>query len=602
MYGAQGTVIDNGLFITDIQPLWNGNPLVGPPNLTIHGRTTGAGSASVVLNNVASMSMEGSGAITGVNTINGSPYVPGGGGSYPPDITVSTITFNPTNGNISSLNAINNGLFFTETGNKMTFAPVLGSNVGQIEGISTLNVGLSLSPNGDNITFAKDINLSTIGSIDGLSTINGQAWVNGGGGSYPTVASFSTITMNTVNGIINAFAIINPNTNANDFNLSQENATGGIYMNVRPSAGAIAGEIRINGAGNIGFNKLAVDKGIQINPDGNEIEFLQTALAVNQGQIVGLSTINGSSYPPSGTSAFVDAFQIYVAPNGNNTTGTGSQQNPFLTIAQAIIFRATLSTTTEVSIVLSSGTYTESPTLVRNTYLVGITTGESRQPCNVVGTITMNDTTGSMGISGLEVVGNVSMTGAGGVYTVFGCNISSSGNAVNASTGTVFMTECRVSNSSGTAVSGASTLIIRDCVITTSGTGSCINVGASTTIRQTVIQSTSASTGVQPLVTFANVNPATMFLGFNRYEYTSAVVDVTGNKCCIKFSGAGVATANIYQSLLICEGAITGSPQIQCIQDTGAGAVNLSYGGLISGATANHISPAITKTAFPTVA
>jgi hypothetical protein len=40
---------------------------------------------------------------------------------------------------------------------------------------------------------------------------------------------------------------------------------------------------------------------------------------------------------------------------------------------------------------------------------------------------------------------------------------------------------------------------------------------------------------------------------------------------------------------------------IQCIQDTGAGAVNLSYGQLIAGATAHNISPNTTKTQYTTV-
>jgi hypothetical protein len=93
-----------------------------------------------------------------------------------------------------------------------------------------------------------------------------------------------------------------------------------------------------------------------------------------------------------------------------------------------------------------------------------------------------------------------------------------------------------------------------------------------------------------------------MNLGFNRIEYTSTTTDTGGNKCCIQFAGAGVATAVFYQSLLLCEGAITGSGgQIQCIQDTGAGAVNLSYGGLLAGATAHNISPNVTKTAFTPV-
>jgi hypothetical protein len=323
---------------------------------------------------------------------------------------------------------------------------------------------------------------------------------------------------------------------------------------------------------------------------------------VAQGALVNISSINAVAYPPPN---FVDSFQIYVAPNGNNTTGDGSQQNPFLTIAQAIIKRATIANTTEVSIMLSSGSYTETFTLVRNTYLVGVQTGEARQPVNIVGNITLNDTTGVMGLSGLEINGNVSCSGAGASYTLFGCNINNTTTtALNATAGTVFVTECRISNSgsgSSTIVS-ASTLVVRDCIISTSGTGSCINITASATVRQCVLTSTSGSTAINAIINYSNANPATFVLEFCRLEYTNATTDITGNKCCIRFAGSNSVTASVSNCLLLCEGAITGSPQIQCIQKTaGAFAIVLAYGQLIAGGTAHHIAPTITKTQYTSV-
>ena len=345
------------------------------------------------------------------------------------------------------------------------------------------------------------------------------------------------------------------------------------------------------------INGLAYPAPVDPNPT---VSTLTAASYVSTIALNGLSTINGAAYvAPLG--AFVDSFQIYVSPNGNDTTGTGSSQLPFATIGRAITKRATLSTSTECSIILSSGTYTESPTLVRNTYLVGVQTGEARQPCNVTGTITMNDTTGNIGISGLEVTGSVTTSTGGPTYTIFGCNISNTSTAINATGGTVFITECRISNTTAATIISFSTLTLRDCNISTSGTGSCLSLASITTVRQCVIISSSASTSVAPLVSFANANAAVSEIGFCRLEYTSTATDVTGNKCCVKFAGAGTATSSIHHSLLLCEGAITGSPQIQCIQDTGAGAVNLAYGSLLAGATAHHISPNVTKTAYNVV-
>ena len=317
------------------------------------------------------------------------------------------------------------------------------------------------------------------------------------------------------------------------------------------------------------------------------------------GQVLTSDGTYTSWQSPSGS--FVDAYQIYVSPNGNDTTGTGSQQKPYLTIGKAITQRATLSTSTEVSIILSSGTYTENLTLVRNTYLVGVPTGEARQPCNIIGNITLNDTTGTMGLSGLEITGNISTLGGGATYILFGCNISNTTTAINATAGTVFITECRISTSSGVVIISLSTLTLRDCNISTSGTSSCISASSITTVRQCNVVSSSSSTSVQPLLQLTS-NSATLIIEFCRFEYTSSATDVAGNKCCIKFTNAsGTLSASISNSLLLCEGAITGSPNIQCIQDTGAGAVNLSYGGLIAGATAHNISPNTTKTQYTTV-
>ena len=213
----------------------------------------------------------------------------------------------------------------------------------------------------------------------------------------------------------------------------------------------------------------------------------------------------------------------------------------------------------------------------------------------------MNTASGTDGASGLEINGSVTLSGAGN-HVLFGCNIAFNGTAVNATTGTVFITECRISNSLGTCITSASTLLIRDCLITTTNTGTCIIGSASTTIRQCVIQSSSASGDVLPLVTFNNVNPASTEISFCKLEYLNSATDTVGNKCCIKYSGASTNTSSVFDCLLLCEGAITGTGgQIQCIQDTGVGAVNLSYGQLSAGATAHHISPNVTKTEYTAV-
>jgi hypothetical protein len=241
---------------------------------------------------------------------------------------------------------------------------------------------------------------------------------------------------------------------------------------------------------------------------------------------------------------------------------------------------------------LSPGTYTETFTITRNTYIVGIQTGEARQPCNIVGDITMTDTVGSMGLSGLEIDGTVDTIGTGGSHTLFGCNITGGANrALHANSGSTFVTECRLTSSGSDVIQSTATLTIRDCIVTQTGVNNCIQSSTSCTIRQCIITSTSTSTSVQPLVFFNNSNPATSEISFCNITYTSAVTSSTGNKACIAYGNTGTHTASVSNSLLICEGAIAplGGGPILCIQAINSGALTLSYGQIIAGTNANRL-------------
>ena len=326
----------------------------------------------------------------------------------------------------------------------------------------------------------------------------------------------------------------------------------------------------------------------------------------------GLTGCTGLAGP---TVYFIDAYQIYVAPNGNNTTGTGSQQNPYLTIARAITARALISNTIEVSIIVSSGTYTETFTLAQNTFLVGIPTGEQNQPCNIVGAVTLSCTTGQVGIAGLQlsnstIVDTVSVSGAGGVYSIYNCNLSSTAaNAISCNQGTSYVTECRVIGSSSTGqainIGTAATAIIRNSALSTPATNaaSIISCNGILNLRYCIVQSlNTASTLLQPLVQFGGSANKSLEITNCNLTYANLLTDTGGNKCCVQFNNSsGTFTVQMTNCLLLCEGAVTGTPQIQCVQKNGLGLVILNYGNLLAGATAHHIAPAITHTAYNAV-
>lgn len=307
------------------------------------------------------------------------------------------------------------------------------------------------------------------------------------------------------------------------------------------------------------------------------------------------------------------AFSLYVAKNGVDTN-PGTINAPYLTIAAAITARALISSAIEVSILLQSGTYTESFTLGQNTFLVGLATGEQNQPVNIIGNVTLSSASGQVGLAGLQVTAPaagiaVSLAGFGGTYSLNNCNITGvASNALNIAGTTSFITECRIIGSTGnfTAIGigpNATATTFRNTNITASSISNIITCTGNLTMRDCNVTNTSANSTTPALIQFGGSANKTLDMTLCSLIYTSAVTDTIGNKCCIQFiNTAATYTATITYTNMLCEGAITGSGgQIQCIQDTGAGSVVLSYGGLLAGATANHISPNVTKTALTPV-
>jgi hypothetical protein len=467
----------------------------------------------------------------------------------------------------------------------------------------TVNIGFGSYNAMVGLSNVKDLSFEssgfrTGGAITGLSSINGDRYF----GSYTPNPSFSTITMNDA-GVINTSFI--RNTTANDFNINQENPVGRLTLGIYPG-GVQTGEIELRTNGEIGLNNIVGGDGIVISPAG-VLEF-QT-LGAPKGEIVNVSTINGQVYPPPGSANFVEAYQIYVSPNGSDSLGNGSQQNPYQTIARAITARIALAPGTEASIILSSGVYAGGFTLTRNTYLVGVQTGENRQPCTINGTITMGGSVSGnsiIGLSGLEINGAITMSGTLGsqTYVLFGCNITENLVTAIQSNASLFMTECRVftPGAGGACINAEGFVTLRDCIIITASANPCINAPFGCSIRQCFIQSNSVSATAEPIIKITGFGNITSEISYSRLSYGSSTTDSGTNKCCIQFNrDAGSSMVmTMFACLLQAPGATFGTPQIQCIQNRGAGTVSISYGSLSAG-TAHHIAPSITKTVFTDV-
>jgi len=478
------------------------------------------------------------------------------------------------------------------------------------------------------------MNINSLGPVN-VNSVAGISLAGGGGVSVAGVGGVSVTGAGVVSvaggGIsVNGGAVNLTSTSALNV------AAGGIAVN----GGGIAingGGVAVNAgaltiaSGTVGVGTLAAAGGgvnvfgsdLILTPVGPATSTLRTELITSQSgtptlAISNVATINGAAYPPPGGS-FRPSYDFYVAPNGNDTTGTGSEQNPFLTIERAITARATISNTFEVSIHLASGTYTPAGgniTLLQNTFLVGIPSGETNQPVNINSQIYLQGgATGQVALYGLNLFQASSqciVCNTVGTYNVNACNIVNLNNySVFMSLGTLFLTECRITCPtltsqpfSGVGGTGG-TLIMRDCLLNSAGVNSMVQFSGSLTIRQCNLINTNTSANVSPLVLFnPTTSGTTCEISFSTLQYTSATIAT--NKICVRTNvGTGINAVlnNFVNNLLICEGATSGTApnNYHCIDKTGAGTASLSYGNLLAGATAYQIDTTITKTEFNTV-
>ncbi len=110
---------------------------------------------------------------------------------------------------------------------------------------------------------------------------------------------------------------------------------------------------------------------------------------------------------------------LFVDPvNGNDLTGTGSDNKMYRTIAKAL----TVANGSGYRIVLGAGTYTENPTISLANLDIVTVAGSDRGNTSIQGTVTFTHTSSSSGIQGISM-SNLVHSGAGALY-VTDCQIN----------------------------------------------------------------------------------------------------------------------------------------------------------------------------------
>lgn len=167
-------------------------------------------------------------------------------------------------------------------------------------------------------------------------------------------------------------------------------------------------------------------------------------------------------------SAVTFDYELFVAKNGNDITGTGSLSAPYLTIGAALTKAGTIAQTNWVRINVAPGSYSETLTITRsNVVIAGASATLDERATQIQGSVTINVTSAT---------------------SVFGNNIELSGLYINTSTSTpaVYLTgsqPCSVNvvncylttgqtatnvvkhDNTGSASGYATRLVLRDCLV-----------------------------------------------------------------------------------------------------------------------------------------
>jgi len=330
-----------------------------------------------------------------------------------------------------------------------------------------------------------------------------------------------------------------------------------------------------------------------------------------------LNSNNGAlsftTYTPVSISQF--QYNLYVSSSGNDSND-GSISSPKLTIAGAMAFVNTLSPNTNVSINLASGTYTEA--VVINKSGVSII-GSSSVGCVINGDIGINTTQNSsfysiVEISNVQINGQISVLNAtvysnSVVLSNIVCAPASGFNCLSAnSTGGGLLCDITVKNSSvfyanndtvavnlinaslsmiGSQITNNPTLAnTTENFIKAIGSSRC-NLFASSLIQN----STSAS--VKALIDIGNTSNATSSSTINNCILLFSASTLTNTGSIINYSNTASAnTYFFYNNAVKTNFNIGLTIDKYIIYKTSTGAINFTFGNILSYNNTNHSIPA----------
>jgi hypothetical protein len=347
-YGTNGVVTGSPFYAYEILGYWNG--LAAPSNLRITGRQTISGNSQVVISNVDSIFFDaGYGALTGVSSINNTPYPPSGLSNLnvaslnaTSSITADSATFSTLN-NISSIN----GSSYPPTNvpenvvvSTLTAAEYVSTLV--LEGVSSIIAGdyLSVSINNTVSSFIKMTNpystdslllgpagavLSNSANSTFVGIIGAYPQMKGPGGSKVEFDTFGNIQISSVGATVFApdTGIVNIG-NAGTFNFDPLG-----YKAINDVSTITGTDINIQGV-NVSLTE-AGGFGLKVLPGGTQLTGTSSIIGSDNGLV--LQTKTESTIMTLGDGN----FNLTSVFNGDVTSISTSAVDLYVTSAGGLI-------------------------------------------------------------------------------------------------------------------------------------------------------------------------------------------------------------------------------------------------------------------------
>jgi hypothetical protein len=342
--------------------------------------------------NISSFGLTNVSSLTGVSTINGIPYDPNDTAlwaTYPAVQNVDLSGNELLNANdvhfiagatILGAGALNADVagdlsFFTSGGGEINLST---RNLASIN-ITTLGAGNDVNVSGDTVALNAIQGVNVLAPALNMlgNDISGVGTINGVGGTtelkIQNTGTGSTSILDLSGGVFIASQFA-PVTINGGTRVQLNTNTGPI--NLLPQGGAAA----VNLLGDTVVGTVPVPQNLTVNGTitatgtMKSASITDAALSVGTANQVLTAGAAGSSLTWSSAAglSFIYDNTIFVDPNGSDVTGNGGISNPYQTLTQAINVRNSLPDTTEISIFVASGTYNESPTITKsNTFLCG---------------------------------------------------------------------------------------------------------------------------------------------------------------------------------------------------------------------------------------